>query len=145
MSQTGYVITYANCPIFWKSSLQTEIALSTAEAENIALLTALYQVLPLMTLMEELDKTIHLDITKAKFNCKVHKDNQSRITMALSAKFTSETKHIALKYHHFKWNFKQGRISISYISTNQQKANIFTKPLPDHNFFPLCYMLCGRT
>ena len=33
MSRTGYVITYANCPIFWKSSLQTEIALSTAQAE----------------------------------------------------------------------------------------------------------------
>ena len=31
MSQTGMVIINANCPIFWRSSLQTEIALSTAE------------------------------------------------------------------------------------------------------------------
>ena len=37
MSRTGMVIMYANCPIFWRSSLQTEIALSTVEAEYIAL------------------------------------------------------------------------------------------------------------
>jgi hypothetical protein len=44
MSHTGYVIMYANCPIFWASKLQTEIALSTAEAEYIALSQALREV-----------------------------------------------------------------------------------------------------
>jgi hypothetical protein len=40
MSRTGYVIKYANCccPIHWSSKLQTEIALSTAESEYIALI-----------------------------------------------------------------------------------------------------------
>ena len=52
MPQTGMVIMYANCPIFWRSSLQTEIALSTVEAEYIALSSALRQVLPLMKMME---------------------------------------------------------------------------------------------
>ena len=52
MSRTGMVIMYANCPIFWRSSLQTDISLSTAEAEYIALSSALRQVLPLMTMME---------------------------------------------------------------------------------------------
>eukprot|EP00956_Cyclotella_meneghiniana_P000227 scaffold288_cov44-Cyclotella_meneghiniana.AAC.7 len=36
-SRTGYVILLANCPILWKSKLQTEIALSTMEAEYVAL------------------------------------------------------------------------------------------------------------
>ena len=35
VSRTGMIIMYANCLIFWRSSLQTEIALSTAEAEYI--------------------------------------------------------------------------------------------------------------
>ncbi len=35
--RTGYVIQYAGCPIYWQSKLQTEIALSTAEAKYIAL------------------------------------------------------------------------------------------------------------
>jgi hypothetical protein len=41
LSWTGYVIMYADCPILWVSHLQTEIALSTAEAEYIALSQAL--------------------------------------------------------------------------------------------------------
>ncbi len=40
-SRTGFVIRYAGCPIFWQSKLQTEIALSMAEAEYIALSQAL--------------------------------------------------------------------------------------------------------
>jgi hypothetical protein len=53
MSCTGFVITYANCPIYWASCLQTEIALSTAEAEYIAMSSSLPKVIPLMTLMKE--------------------------------------------------------------------------------------------
>lgn len=36
LSQTGFILMYANCPIHWVSRLQTEIALSTAEAKYIA-------------------------------------------------------------------------------------------------------------
>jgi hypothetical protein len=41
MSRTGFVITYANCPIYWASCLWTEIALSTAKAEYIVMSSAL--------------------------------------------------------------------------------------------------------
>ncbi len=41
LSQTGYSIMYANCPILCVGCFQTEIALSTAEAEYIALSKAL--------------------------------------------------------------------------------------------------------
>ena len=41
LSRTGMVIMYANCPIFWRITLQTQIALSTAEVEYIALSSAL--------------------------------------------------------------------------------------------------------
>ncbi len=46
-SRTGYVIRYSDCPIYWQSKLQTEIALSTAEAEYIALSHALREMLPM--------------------------------------------------------------------------------------------------
>jgi hypothetical protein len=52
MSMTGFVIKYADCQIYWKSKLQTKIALSTAKAENIALSTALREVIPLLTIIE---------------------------------------------------------------------------------------------
>ena len=40
-SRTGYVILYASCPVIWASKLQTEIALSTTEAEYLAILRQL--------------------------------------------------------------------------------------------------------
>jgi hypothetical protein len=46
-SCTGYVIFYAGYPIFCQSKLQTEIALSTAEAEYIALSQALRETIPM--------------------------------------------------------------------------------------------------
>ena len=52
MSRTRMVIMYDNCPIFWRSSRQTKIALSTAEVEYIALSSSMRQVLLLMTIME---------------------------------------------------------------------------------------------
>jgi hypothetical protein len=54
MSCVGFVITYANCPIYWAIHLQTEMALSTAKAEYIAKSSALRKVIPLMTLIKEL-------------------------------------------------------------------------------------------
>ena len=62
--------------------------------------------------------------------------------MAESPKFTPGTKHIALKYHHFK-GFVGNKINISYISTDLQIDDISTEPLPNDTFIRLCHMLMG--
>ena len=142
MSCTGFVITYANCPIYWASHLQTEIALSTAKAEYIAMSSALRKVIPLMTLMKELHTIFPVHINKLNFFCKVHEDNQSTIRMAKSDKFTLQTKHNALN-HYFCSHVKNGRIEISYCPTEDQKADLLTKPLGDAAFFRLRHMLIG--
>jgi hypothetical protein len=54
--------------------------------------------------------------------------------MASSHKFSLQTKHIALKYHHFRQHVKSRRITISYCQTNEQKADMLTKPLSDDLF-----------
>ena len=143
LSRTGYVIMYANCPIHWVSRLQTEIALSTAKAEYIALSQALRDVIPLMTLLREINTVFPVHVSTPQFVCKVHEDNQTCITMATSQRFTSRTKHIALKYHHFCSHVKNGQIKIMYCRTTEQKADLLTKPLSDDLFFKLRYMLCG--
>ena len=112
MSQTGMVIMYDNCPIFWRRSLQTEIALTTSEAEYVAISSALRQVLPLMRMMEEINEVLPLLISKPHFICKLHEDNQSCIKMATGSNFSPRTKHIALKYHHFRSHVKSGRVDI---------------------------------
>ena len=75
MSRTGYVLMYAGCPINWVSKLQTEIALSTAEAEYIAFSQSLREVIPLMSMVKELQQSFPIEITNPDFNCTVHEDN----------------------------------------------------------------------
>ena len=53
-SQSGWIISYANCPVIWCSKLQTQVALSTTEAEYIALSWALHDVIPVMSLLSEM-------------------------------------------------------------------------------------------
>ena len=52
MSRTGCTIYYSGCPVLWISKLQTEIALSTTEAEYIALSSAMGNVIPFMFLIK---------------------------------------------------------------------------------------------
>lgn len=145
-SRTGYVIRYAGCPIFWKSKLQTEIALSTAEAEYIALSQALRETIPMTNLMREMNDIFPLYIPQPKFILKVREDNQSCIAMTTNPKFTPRTKHIAIKYHHFRKHVitqtnPDGFIKIDYCSTDDQIADIFTKPVRDDIFFKLRKLL----
>ena len=141
-SRTGYVICYAGCPMFWQSKLQTEIALSTAEAEYIALSQALRETIPMTNLMREMNVIFPLYLPRPKFVLKVREDNQSCIAMTNNPKFTPRTKHIAIKYHHFRKHVKSqsnpdGFIEIEYCSTEEQLADIFTKPVRDDIFFKL--------
>ena len=70
LSQSGYAIFYAGCPVLWASKLQTEIALSTAEAEYIALSMKLWEVIPFMYILQELSEVIELHLPTPKIKCK---------------------------------------------------------------------------
>ena len=143
LSRTGFVISYAGCPIYWASKLQTEIALSTTEAEYIALSMAMREVLPFLNLMQEINSVLPLPAGAPKFFCKVWEDNRSCIKVAESPKFTPCTKHIALKYHHFRRFVSDGTVTIFPINTLEQTADIFTKPLDGPQFTYLRKKLCG--
>jgi hypothetical protein len=52
-SKTGFIITYAGCPITWSSKIQRDAALSSTESEYIAMSEAFRVLLPMMDLMEE--------------------------------------------------------------------------------------------
>ncbi len=147
-SRTGFVICYANCPIVWSSKLQTKIALSTAEAEHIAMSHALGEMIPIQNLMKEIHCIISMPNPMTDFCITVHEDNLLAIAMVESLKFTPCTKHIATKYHHFRSRVNtssntSGDIKIKYISTKKQLADIFTKPIGAGCFFHLHNMLCG--
>ena len=55
----------------------------------------------------------------------------------------TRTKHIGFKYHHFRSKVKDKTISVQYIDTKQQIADIFTKALPESQFIYLRGLLNG--
>ncbi len=91
---------FAGYPIYWCSKLQTEIALSTTEAEYIALLHAMCGVLPFLNSMKEVHDVFPFHDSKPNFYCKVIEDNC--IKVAENTKFMHRTKYKLLKYHHFE-------------------------------------------
>ena len=134
-SRSGYAIQYAGCPLVWQSRLQTITALSTAEAELIALSTALREVIPIMALVKEA-ATFGIDMNQSapKVHCKTFEDNSGALEIAKEYKIRPRTKHINLRYHHFREHVTRGDISIHPIATSDQIADIFTKPLSSDTF-----------
>jgi hypothetical protein len=53
-SRSGWIIFYAGCPVSWASKLQSQVALSTTEAEYIAMSQALRDIIPVMNLLQEM-------------------------------------------------------------------------------------------
>ncbi len=129
-SRTGYVITYADCPIVWVSKLQTEIALSTTEAEYIALSMATREILPMLTLIKEAARCKIISKTsKPMIHCKLFEDNKGAIEMANVPKMRPRTKHLNIKYHFFRQYVQKGILQVVHISGVDQAADIFTKAL----------------
>ena len=93
--------------------------------------------------MIEVGDVFTLHNPKPKFHCKVFEDNPSCIKVAESPKFTPRTKHITIKYHHFRSFVADGSIEILPISTKDQLADIFTKPLDKVIFVKLRKLLMG--
>jgi len=142
-SRTGYVILFANCPLLWASKLQTEIALSTTEAEYIALSQAMRDLIPLRTLLQEIVSFANVTIGESTTYSTVFEDNKSCVDLIKSPKMNPRTRHIAIKYHHFREHVRVGHIKIQWIDTARQLADIFTKPLPHSKFTFLRERLLG--
>jgi hypothetical protein len=134
-SRTGFLITYAGCPIIWGSKLQTLIALSTTEAELIALSTALREVIALINLLEELkERKIPIPFTRPKIRCRTFEDNSACLEVANEPKLRPRTKHLAARLFHCRSYVETGQITIEHISSKENIADIFTKPLARDQF-----------
>ena len=132
MSRTGIYITLAGCPILWKSKLQTEIALSTTEAEYIALSTAMRDIIPMKRVLKDICENMGFDKFDSSLKCTVFEDNNGCIELAKSPKMRPRTKHIALKYHFFRDQIitetnPEGEVTILKVDTLFQVADILTK------------------
>jgi hypothetical protein len=108
--------------VSWASKKQNSVALSTAEAKYIAIGHYCAHLL----WMRQTLRDYGYKLSKVPLLC----DNESAIPMADNPVEHSRTKHIDIQYH-FLRNHQQrgGGIEIAYVSTKEQLADIFTKPL----------------
>jgi hypothetical protein len=140
-SRTGYVLTLGGCPVSWCSKLQTEVALSTMEAEYIALSHSMRDLLPMQRLLAEVNDA--LGLSSASSPSTVYEDNTGALTLANLPRLTPRSKHIAVKYHFFRQHVADGSVRVVKISTNDQLADIFTKGLTRQVFESLRFKLLG--
>ena len=128
-SRHGYLIKYAGCVLHWKSQLQREIALSSTESEYTGLSYAIRDVIPMISLLEEISLIHKLPNHKPILHLKVYEDNAGAIEMATNHKYRPRTKHLNNCIHHFRKYGSSGKIKIQKIESKKQQADIFTKPL----------------
>jgi hypothetical protein len=84
-SRTGYVITFASWPILWSSKLQSEVALSTTEAEHIALSQSTRDLLPMLKLLLELSKATMLIVGSVIAHSTIFEDNKGCVELPISS------------------------------------------------------------
>ena len=149
-SRSGWVITYAGCPVTWSSKLQTLTTLSMTEAKYIALSMACCDLIPMMELTKEMaEHQIESHKDRPKIMCKIFEDNSGAVEMACAPKLRPRTKHTNNAYHHF-WEYMQSKvkgepplINIVPVLTEKQIGDMLTKPLLEKPFTKFCYKLIG--
>ena len=147
-SRTGYLLLFMGCPLTWMSKLQSQIALSTMEAEYIALSTAMRELIPLREILKEIYthvlqnpkgfQTVSYNAISKTFGgfprSTVYEDNEACLKFANMPKMSPRTKHMAIPYHFFRTKVEELEIKVRGINTHDQLADQFTKGLPYPKF-----------
>uniref|UniRef100_A0A0C9S056 POLX_1 protein n=1 Tax=Fopius arisanus TaxID=64838 RepID=A0A0C9S056_9HYME len=123
-SVTGYAFVMQGAAISWASRRQPTVALSTAEAEYMALSSACQEATWLRLLMRDLDPEMLNEPTI------IHSDNKGAIALAETSHYRPRTKHIDVRHHFLREKIEEKIIKISYILTEKMIADILTKALP---------------
>ena len=139
---------FMGCPLTWVSKLQTQIALSTMEAEYIALSQSMRDLIAIREVIQEIQtfviagkcKSVQFSAHSKAFTLDkipqsiVHEDNEACLKFANMPKMSPRTKHIALPYHFFRSKVEELGIKVVAISTHDQLGDQFTKGLNEALF-----------
>jgi hypothetical protein len=112
--------------VSWSSKKQNSVALSTVEPECVAVGSCCAQLLWMRQTLKDYGYTMnHISLL-----C----DNESDINIAYNPCQHSRTKHIDIRCHFLRGHVIKGDIVICHVGTNDQLADIFTKPLDERIF-----------
>lgn len=126
-STSGFLFRYGSSIISWTSQRQHCVSLSSTEAEYISASEAVKGILWITRLITSLSTTG--DKQPVLFI-----DNQSTIRLVKNPEFHKRTKHIDVRYHFIREKYEEGQFQLQYIGTEDQIADILTKPLVKERF-----------
>jgi Reverse transcriptase (RNA-dependent DNA polymerase)/GAG-pre-integrase domain len=123
----GYLFSLGSGPISWQSRRQRTVATSSCEAEYTAAFEASKEAIWLRTLLSSIgfSPTSSTDLL-----C----DNNATITLSEDPAFHARVKHFDVRYHFLRERVQSNEITLSYVNTKDNIADIFTKPLDTTNF-----------
>ena len=129
-STTGWAFLINGTAVSWRSKRQTCVALSTTEAEYISASSATQEAICCRRVLGQCGH-------QQSGPTRLYVDNQSAIRIVKNPEFHERTKHIEVKYHYIRDQYQRKEISVHYVNTKEQIADIFTKPLAaaDHQKF----------
>ena len=126
-SITGNVFKFANGAISWLSKKQAVVALSTAEAEYIALSSAAQEAIWLKRLLNDLGY-------KSEDGIQVLEDNQGAMALSKNPVGHARTKHIDIRHHFIREAVAEKVVTLQYCPSEDMVADILTKALPREKF-----------
>jgi hypothetical protein len=125
-SISGYVFSLCGSAVSWRASLQFVTALSTTEAEYVSATEGVKEAIWMRGLISKLG--VPQDVIK------VYCDSHSAICLTKNDMYQFKTKHIDIKYHFIRDIVAEGKIKVDKIHTEENPANMFTKPLSNTKF-----------
>jgi hypothetical protein len=126
----------AGAAVHFSSERQASVALSSAEAEMIALSNCARYTAALRNVLHDWGTTLPTITVKC--------DNQSTIRSAQVHDATGRMRHVGIRDRYVFEALQQGLVRVAYVPTKQQAADIFTKPLAKQQFVT-CRKLLGIT
>jgi hypothetical protein len=129
-STTGWIYTIDNTAIGWNSKLQKTVALSSAEAEYMALKETIKHNIYLNSIIS-LVPILNQEIRDKKT---IFTDSQSAIELAKNPVHHNRTKHIDIQYHFVRSNYLEGVVDLVYCPTNILLADGLTKSISNPKF-----------
>ena len=110
-STSGHVFQINGSTVSWKSKKQNSVALSSTEAEYMALSEATKELLWLKMLFD------NIGINQSSIT--LNEDNQGCIALAKNPGDHPKTKHISIRYHYIREHVKSGIMDLHYIDTRK--------------------------
>jgi len=120
-STSGGCFYFGSALVSWMSKKQNSISLSTAEAEYITAGSCCTQLIWMKQMLE--------DYGISQGTMTIYCDNTSAIHISRNPVQHSRTKHIKIREHFIRDLVEEKIVTLSFVSTDPQLANIFTKPL----------------